>query len=175
MSRKITAVVAVGSNMGIGKGGKLPWHLPADLAFFKRYTMGKPMILGRKTFESFGSRPLPGRPHLIISRTLASGEGYRVYPGVAQALAACADAPECIIAGGSEIYAAAFPFLTDLRITEVSVQPDADTYFHWPDRQQWILVSEEHHPSDERNPYAMRFLHFVRDFGEGVSSISSKW
>jgi len=161
MSRKVTALVAVSEDMGIGYRGQLPWHLPADLAFFKRYTMGKPMILGRKTFESFGSRPLPGRRHLIISRSLEPGEGFEVYNSVEAALDACKDAPECIVAGGSEVYAAAFPFLTDVRITEVAAQIPVDTYFRWPDRQQWIQVSEELHPADERNIHSMRFLHFV--------------
>jgi dihydrofolate reductase len=160
--QKITLVVAVSENGGIGRMGKLPWHLPADLAFFKSYTMGKPLVMGRNTFASLGFRPLPGRQHLILSSTLAEGPGYKVYPDLVSAVSDCAKEPEIIIAGGAAVYAMALPIATDLCINRIHCTVEADTFFPAFAEEEWALTHSEYRAPDEKNAYGISFMRYRR-------------
>ncbi len=174
MSVAVALIAAVANNGVIGKGNHIPWHLPADFAHFKRMTMGKPLIMGRKTFESIG-RPLPGRTNIVVSRQ----EGYQP-DGVlvissleaalehAQEIAKADRANEVMVGGGAEIYREAMPHADRMYITQVELEPDGDAYFPPIDFEQWKPGGEINvtpHPSDtasfrvrvyRRNPLARR-------------------
>ena len=122
---KLTAVVAASDNDVIGRDNALPWHLPADLAYFKRVTMGKPMLMGRKTFESIG-RPLPGRRSLVLSRRGFSAPGVESVATVEEALQRVAGAPELMIIGGAELFRLAMPRLDHLHLTRVHTRVEGD-------------------------------------------------
>lgn len=164
MSRRVTAVVAAGENDAIGLDGDLPWHLPDDLRFFMRYTLHKPMIMGRKTFESIGSKPLPKRVNVVVSGSLeAPADGsWLVARDLESALALFPEAEEVIIAGGAGIYAAALPLLTDVRMTRVHASPEAQVFFPIRLEGDWTLVERETHAADERHAYAFDFEHWKR-------------
>ena len=140
----IAFVVAIARNGAIGIEGGLPWRLPGDLAFFKRTTMGKPILMGRKTWESLPRNPLPGRPNLIVTRDADyQAEGADVFSDINEALArgrALAQemgVDEVSIIGGAEIYRQTLPVATRLYITEVDAAPTADTFFPQFDKSQW--------------------------------------
>ncbi|MDF1748467.1 MAG: dihydrofolate reductase [Alphaproteobacteria bacterium] len=140
----IAFVVAIARNGAIGIEGGLPWRLPGDLAFFKRTTMGKPILMGRKTWESLPRKPLPGRPNLIVTRdTDYKADGAEVFSHIDEALNRGRDlardmgVDEVSIIGGAEIYRQTLPVATRLYITEVDADPKADTFFPDFDRSQW--------------------------------------
>lgn len=137
--RPVTAIVAMARHGAIGRGGTLPWRLSEDMAHFKTFTMGHPVIMGRKTWESIPKRPLPGRRNIVISRSpLYKAEGAEVFPSVEAAIAACAPAEIPVIMGGAQIYAAAFPFCSKIVVTEIDTEvPDADTFFPEIDPAEW--------------------------------------
>jgi dihydrofolate reductase len=152
----ITLIVAVSENDVIGRENALPWHLPDDLKRFKRLTMGKPMIMGRKTFESIG-KPLPGRLNIVVTRdTNYRRDGVRVAHGVEGAIAA-ADAPEVMVIGGSELFRLFLPRAGRVHLTRVHAHVDGDVT--WPplDVREWSVVEREHHEADERHAHAMTF------------------
>lgn len=142
--RSVTAIVAMAHNNAIGRAGTLPWRLPEDMAHFKAFTMGHPIIMGRKTWESLPKRPLPGRRNIVISRSpLYEAEGAEVFPTVEDAIASCPASDEPIVIGGAQIYAAAFPFCSKIVITEIdTVIPDADTFFPEIDPLLWSRAQE---------------------------------
>jgi len=131
MKPEIIIIAAVCGNGAIGRGGDLLYHIPADLKRFKALTMGCPIVMGRKTFESFPNGPLPGRRNIVISRN----PGYRpagveVYPSAEAALGACGDAERIFIIGGGEIYRCFLPIADVIELTEIDAAPaDADTFF----------------------------------------------
>ncbi len=130
----------------IGIGNKMPWHLPADLKHFKRVTMGKPVIMGRRTMESIG-RALPGRTNIVVTRQPdLAPEGFTVVASLRQALdvARATGAEEAMVIGGGQIYAEAMPLATRLHVTEVHATFDGDTRFEIPDPSDWREVSREH-------------------------------
>ena len=129
--QKITLIAACAPDRCIGIGNAMPWHLPEDFAFFKSYTLGKPVIMGRKTWESLPKKPLPGRRNIVISRRPDyPADGAELAYGLKEAFALCTEAEEIIVMGGAQIYAQALPFATDLRITEVDVQvTNGDAFF----------------------------------------------
>lgn len=131
MKPEVIVIAAVCRNGAIGRGGDLLYHLPADLRRFKSLTMGCPIIMGRKTFESFPKGPLPGRRNIVISRNpLYRPEGAEVFASPEAALAACDDAAKVFIIGGGEIYRQFLPLANRLEITEIDAEPvDADTFF----------------------------------------------
>lgn len=149
MSR-VTLVAAVARDGAIGRDNALLWHLPEDLARFKALTLGKPVVMGRKTWDSLPPRfrPLPGRRNLVVSRSTRELTGAEVFPTLEAALAACADAPEVCVIGGSEIYALALPRADRLALTEVAATfPDADRHFPaWP-REHFVATAREAHTS----------------------------
>ncbi|MCB2100871.1 MAG: dihydrofolate reductase [Rhodobacterales bacterium] len=151
---RVAQVVAVAANGVIGRDGALPWHLPEDLKWFKRVTLGHPIIMGRVTFDSIG-RPLPGRTNIVVTRDGAwTAEGVRVAHDVAAALALAAaeGAAEAMVIGGATIYAQTLDRTDRLYLTEVHATVDGDTRFPPLDRAQWTEVSREDHPADGDRP-----------------------
>jgi dihydrofolate reductase len=145
--RDIIAIAAVASNGVIGAGNDIPWRIPADWQRFKALTMGNVLIMGRKTYDSIG-RPLPGRTTFVITRDrLWRGEGVRAVPSVDEALdqALLLDSQMIFVAGGGEIYRAAWKRLTGLEITEVEQDPDGEVTFPEIDPEEWIETSREPH------------------------------
>lgn len=159
----IVMVAAIASNRVIGSAGDLPWRLPADLRRFKAVTLGKPMIMGRKTFDSIG-RPLPGRRTIVVTRNpYWSADGVETAPSLAAALAlAAAGSPdEIVIAGGGEIYTQALPLADRLRLTWVDASPEGDALFPEVDTTAWRETAREQHAADEGRP-AFVFVDYER-------------
>lgn len=160
----LSQIVALGRNRVIGAGNALPWRLPDDLAHFKRLTLGKPVLMGRKTWESLG-RPLPGRDNLVITRNPGyHAAGARVFASLDTALAACSDAPEIMLIGGAELYAQTLPICDRLYLTEIDAAPDGDAFFPALDPADWRETAAEPHPADARHAHAFtwRTLERVR-------------
>jgi dihydrofolate reductase len=158
---KLTAVVAASDNDVIGRDNALPWHLPADLAYFKRVTMGKPMLMGRKTFESIG-RPLPGRRNLVLSRRGFSAPGVEGVATVEEALERVAGAAELMVIGGAEVFRLAMPRLDYLHLTRVHTRIEGDVFLPALAPGEWREVRRAEHPADERNAIAMTFIEMQR-------------
>ncbi|WP_218048634.1 dihydrofolate reductase [Curvivirga aplysinae] len=164
----ISMIVAQGENRVIGVDGDLPWHLSEDLKYFKKTTMGKPIIMGRKTYESIG-RPLPGRPNIVITRNF----DYKADPKVdvvadietavqlGKKYATELNLEEIMIVGGAQIYASALPSATRLYITEVALSPNGDAYFPEFDKANWQEVFTESHEAEGDNP-AYRFVTYEK-------------
>jgi dihydrofolate reductase len=149
--REIFLVVAVAANDVIGRDGAMPWHLPNDLRHFKALTTGKPMIMGRKTFESLPGL-LPGRRHIVLTRDMAWAEdGAEVAHSPEDAIA-LANAPHIAVIGGAEIYRQFLPHADRIEWTEVQAEPDGDTRFPDFDRNEWSEVARAEHPADGRVP-----------------------
>ncbi len=152
----ISMIAAMADNRIIGKDNQMPWHLPADFAWFKRCTMGKPVLMGRKTYESIG-RPLPGRLNIVISRdeTLKI-EGVTTVTSIEQALDVAGDVEEVMIIGGGAIYASCLPMANKLYVTHIEAAIDGDTQFpDWGD--EFKETYSEMYQADEKNAYNMRF------------------
>ncbi|WP_286831634.1 MULTISPECIES: dihydrofolate reductase [Kordiimonas] len=158
----LSVIVAMAEDRAIGRGNDLPWHLPADLKYFKATTMGKPIVMGRKTFESIG-RPLPGRRNIVVTRNADwSADGVDAVPSLQAAKEAVADVEEAMIIGGAQIYGQCLDVADRLYITEVSITvPDADAWF--PDfiLDDWREVSREEHPAEDGRP-AYAFVVYER-------------
>lgn len=159
---RLTLIVARARNGVIGKDNAMPWKIPGEQAYFKRVTMGHPIIMGRKTWESIG-RPLPGRRSIVISRNSAlAAPGAEVAPGLDAALARCVGATEAFVIGGAELYRIALPSADRLLITEIDHDFDGDTYFPAPDPAQWREVARDHHARSDERPFAVDFVEYVR-------------
>lgn len=162
----IELVVAAAANDVIGMAGAMPWHLPADLARFKRLTVGKPVIMGRRTFQSIG-RPLPGRHNIVLSRDPSfAAEGVTVVPNLAEAIATAglhpeARAPAIMVIGGGDIYALARPIATAIELTRIEATPAGDTFFPAPEPDCWRDVWREDHPAEGGRP-AFSFIRYER-------------
>ena len=144
-------------NRLIGCNNSLPWRLPADMAWFKKSTMGKPILMGRKTYESIG-RPLPGRTNLILSRqTDFLIDGCTVVHSLDDAKSAVPDADEVMVMGGAEIYALLFNQAERLYITEIDAEFEGDAWFPEFNRSQWKETFRESHQPDEKNAYPYAF------------------
>jgi dihydrofolate reductase len=158
----ISIIVAMAENRVIGKDNSLPWHLPADLQHFKAMTIGKPIIMGRKTWESLPGK-LPDRPHIIITANPDySAEGCTVVSSLEQAIAAAGDVPEVMIVGGAMLYAQALPIADHIYLTLVETQTEGDSLFPEYDQTQWRETARERHPSDDKNPFAYSFITLSR-------------
>lgn len=157
----ICLVVAMSENGVIGRDGGLPWHLSSDLKFFKRVTMGHPVVMGRKTYESIG-RPLPGRENIVITRDLDyAAQGVIVAGGIDDALAAAASAPggeRIMIIGGGQIYAASMALATHIILTEVHARVDGDTRFPEIDPAVWRETSREDRPPEQEGEPSLSFV-----------------
>ena len=158
----ISIIVAASTNNVIGVEGGLPWRLSDDLKRFKTVTMGKPIVMGRKTWESIG-RPLPGRQNIVITRQLDYvAEGCDVFASLDHAIAATGDADEIMVIGGSQIYDLAVPQARRLYLTRVHAEVEGDAFFPAVDESEWQLVSNELHAADDRNMYAFSFRVYER-------------
>ena len=158
---RLTLIVARARNGVIGKDNTMPWKIPGEQAYFKRVTMGHPIIMGRKTWESIG-RPLPGRRNIVVTRNPDFvAPGAEVASSLDVALAQCAGAPEAFVIGGAELYHQALPHAARLLITEIDHDFDGDTYFPAPDPSHWREATRAHHmPTDER-PFAVDYVEYV--------------
>lgn len=155
---RVNLIVAMAKNRVIGMANKMPWHLPADFAWFKRHTLGYPVIMGRKTFESIG-KPLPGRRNLVISRNPDwHSEGCEVSGSLAEALDKCKDNESVFLIGGATLYTEALPLVDTIYLTEVDASPEGDTWFPLLDTRQWKERSREHRATDDKNAFAMDFV-----------------
>lgn len=154
---KISMIAAMAKGRVIGKDNAMPWHLPADFTWFKQNTLGKPVIMGRKTFESIG-RPLPGRRNIVISRDeYWSAEGVESTTSIDAAIALAGDVEEAVIIGGGTIYEASMPQADKLCLTFIDADIDGDTCF--PDwGEGWSETYRESYQADEKNRYNMEFV-----------------
>lgn len=160
---RIALIWAMADNRVIGAGNRLPWKLPADMRWFRRHTLGKPILMGRKTFESFGARPLPERLNIVISRDPNyRAPGALVVTDIDAALAAAGDVPEVMIIGGASLYAQALPFADRLYVTLVHARPEGDTRFPELELENWREVQREERPADAANPHPLSFLVYER-------------
>ena len=155
---KISLIVARADNGVIGVENQLPWHLPCDLQYFKRITLGKPVVMGRKTFESIG-RPLPGRTNVVVTtNTDWSAPGVRVVHSLADAFTkaeAQADldgVDEVMLIGGATLYREAMPLVDRMYVTQVALRPDGDAFFDAPDPEQFERTAAETHSADGTTP-----------------------
>ena len=156
MSLDVTIVVARARNGVIGNNGALPWRLPADLKRFKAITIGKPVVMGRKTFESIG-KPLQGRHNIVLTRAADwRADGVTAVPNLAEAIAAAGLDPRIrghiMIIGGAQIYALAMPIATRAELTEVDAEPEGDTILPPFDPARWLEVARQTHPPDGERP-----------------------
>ena len=161
--KSIHAIVAVASDWAIGRQGDLLCHLPADMKHFKEVTMGNSIVMGRKTFESFPRRPLPGRQNIVITRNAEwQYPGVTVLHGLEDAIAA-AETDTVFIIGGAQVYEQALPLVDVLHLTQIHARwADADVYFPALIMDEWQEVSREHHASDHRNAYEFDFITLKR-------------
>ena len=168
---EIAMIAAVARNGVIGRDGELPWRIPSDLAFFKKVTMGKPILMGRKQFESVG-RPLPGRVNIVVSRQKGyQPEGVLVFSEFAAALdhaktiAAADGASEVMIIGGGEIYALGLEYADRLYLTEVDLAPEGDTRFPAIDPAAWTETAAPEVTPSERDDAVYRIAVYERRSG----------
>lgn len=161
--RRISLLAALDRRRAIGRRGAMPWHLPDDLRRFKALTLGKPVLMGRKTALAIG-RALPGRPNLVLTRANeAPYPGQRVVHSLDDAFSAAAGADELVVVGGGEVYALAMPQATHLLLTWVDTEtPDADTFFPDFDPRDWRETARLHHPADARHAFAFDFVDYER-------------
>lgn len=155
---KISMIAAMANERVIGKGNDMPWHLPADLAYFKATTLGKPIIMGRLTYESIGCA-LPGRRNIVISRTAGlTIPGVEVFQDIDSALVALEGTEEVMIGGGGTLYAQMLPQAQRLYLTHIELNVDEpEVYFPDYHQYEWQSISSQSHKADEKNKYDYRF------------------
>ena len=159
----IQAIVAIDENGAIGRQGDLLCHLPDDMKHFKQVTMGHSIVMGRKTFESFPRRPLPGRQNIVITRNTSwQCPGVTVAHSLEDAIAA-AQTDTLFIIGGAQVYEQALPLVQVLHLTVIHARwASADAFFPTLDMEEWQEVDREHHTSDSRHPYEFDFITLKR-------------
>jgi dihydrofolate reductase len=157
---RIAFVVAYDRNRVIGKGGTLPWRLPDDMKHVRAVTVGKPVIMGRRTYESFPKRPLPDRTNIVLTRDPAfKAEGALVARTADEALKLAGDAPETIVFGGAAVFKEFMPMIDRVYLTEVDADvKDGDTFFPPWGPIDFTVVENVPHAADDRHPYSFRFL-----------------
>lgn len=162
MTSKITLIAALADNNCIGEDNSIPWYIPEDFAFFKQYTIGKPVVMGRKTWDSLPKKPLPDRPNFVVSRqTDLKLHGAIRMDSVEEAIQQLVDYEEIIIMGGAQIYTQALPLATDLRLTRIHINVNGDTFFPNITTNAWKKISSTSH-SSSNNSTQYVFEHFVR-------------
>lgn len=158
---EITLILARAANGVIGANGRMPWYLPADLRRFKQLTMGRPMIMGRKTFDSLPA-VLEGRRHIVLTRDADwQEEGAEPVASVEEALK-LANAPHVMVIGGAEIYRLFLPLADRIELTEVAIEPQGDAMIDYPDPAHWREVAREDHPAGEGGRPAYSFVTLTR-------------
>ena len=159
---RLELVVAVARNGVIGRNNELPWRLPADLAYFKRLTLGHPVLMGRRTWQSIG-RALPGRQNIVLSRDPGfSAPGAVVVRSLAEARSAAGGTERLMVIGGAELFRECLDDASVLHLTEVQAELDGDVRFPPWRREDWQEVWREEHPADERHAYAYNFVRLTR-------------
>lgn len=159
---KISLIVAMASNRAIGLNNQMPWHLSADLQKFKQITMGLPILMGRKTYESIG-RPLPGRNNIIISRNPSYQQpGCQVFDNVDKVITACQEYNEIFVIGGATFYQAMLPKADLLYLTQINKAFDADTFFPVINQQEWKEIAREDIDNDPTVDFSYSFLKLER-------------
>ena len=159
---RLSIVVAMDDNQLIGKGNGLPWHLPADLAFFKKITTGHSILMGRKTYDSIG-KTLPNRRNIVITRnTDVSIPGCEVVDSIEKALSITQDEEEIMVIGGANLFEQLLPEVNKLYITRIEGEFEGETYFPHYDENDWLELSCESHQPDEINKHAYHFITFKR-------------
>ncbi len=159
---RLSMIAAMDRNRLIGNRNQLPWHLPADFAHFKALTMGKPVLMGRKTFESIG-RPLPGRRNIVLTRNADLHlEGVEILNSLSGLETHFDDSVELMVIGGSRLYRQLLPVAERLYLTEVDGEFDGDAWFPEYDPADWRVIDERLRPADEKHAYACRFLTLQR-------------
>ncbi len=154
----ISLIWAMAENRVIGRDNKLPWRLSADLKHFKELTLGKPILMGRKTWESLPGL-LPNRPHFVLTRDASyQAAGCMVAHSIADLLAAVNEAQEVMVVGGARLYQQMLPQANRLYMTLVHAEVDGDAYFPELDFSQWQEVEREDYPADEKNDHAYSFI-----------------
>jgi dihydrofolate reductase len=171
---RVSLIAALGRNLVLGDGRSLPWHLPRDLRRFRRITLGKPVLMGRRTFESIG-RPLPGRTNIVLTRGPWRAEGVVVAPDVAAALEAAwteaGEDAEAMVIGGGEVYRLFLPLATRAHLTAVDSSPEGSVTFPLEEmfRRSWRVTEEEDCPPGPDNPIAHRYFQLDVTEEGGVS------
>lgn len=161
LNKTVTLVAAMARNGGIGWRGKMPWHLPAELQHFKKTTLGKPVLMGRKTFESIG-RALPGRQNIVVTRNEAFvAEGCDVASSLVEAVE-LAEHTELMVIGGGELYRQALPLASRMVLTTIDIAPECDTWFPAWDPAEWVLVEAQQVPAGEDNELAFEVVEWQR-------------
>lgn len=159
---KITFIVAATENNVIGKGNKMPWHLPNDLKYFKKNTLEHSVVMGRKTFESLG-KPLPDRRNIILTRDItAKSDDIDIANSFQEVLNYCRDEREIFIIGGGEIFKQTLPFADKILLTRLHTTIDGDAYFPELPENEWTLESEDKHEKDEKHAFDYSFQVYVR-------------
>ena len=158
----ISLIAAMTRNRVIGYQNRMPWHLPADLQHFKAITLGKPIIMGRKTFESIG-KPLPNRQNIVLTRSIENLNGYSMgeaclAPTLDQALALAEPQTEIMIIGGSELFQQALPLASRMYLTLIDVELEGDTFFPEWNPAEWHEIEREDHEPDDKNLYQYSFV-----------------
>ena len=155
----ISLIAAMGKNRVIGNKGKLPWHMPADMKYYREKTEGKPIIMGRKTFDSMDNKPLPNRTNIIITHDMDyKAEGAIVVHSADEALKAAGNAEEVMIIGGSHIYKEFLPRANRVYLTVIDGVFEGDAFFPKYEITEWKEISYEEHERDKDNPYDCRFV-----------------
>lgn len=155
-------IAAMANNRAIGIENRMPWHLPADLQHFKRLTLGKPIVMGRKTWESLPGL-LPQRPHVVVTRDKDyAAKGATVVHSIDEVMGVVGDVPELMVVGGAHFYQQMLPLAERLYLTEVDVEIEGDTFFPEFDRGEWREVNREPHASDEKNPFDYTYVTYER-------------
>ena len=154
-------IVATTQNNVIGKDNQMLWHLPADLAWFRQNTTGKPVIMGRKTFESIG-RPLPKRINIVLSRQPFEHEGVTWKDSLESAVDFVKDSEEILLIGGGELFKQYLPKADQLYLTQIQAEIEGDTFFPELNWNEWKIEYDEYRQADENNVYDLRFLILAR-------------
>ena len=158
----LSIIAAMSDNRVIGRDNALPWRMPVDLARFKRLTLGKPIVMGRKTWESLPGL-LPHRTHVVLTHDRDyQAEGGLVVHSLSEAIALVGDAPEIMVIGGANLYAQALPLASRMYLTVVDGEFEGDAFFPAYDGQEWEETSRERHAADAHNPHACSFLTLQR-------------
>jgi len=155
---KISIIAAMARDRVIGIKNTLPWKLPADMKWFRQHTLGKPVVMGRKTYESFGARPLPDRLNIVVTRdpNYDAGEA-TVATSIDDAIQKAGDVDEIMIIGGASFYEQTLPIADRMYLTEVDADIDGDAWFPDYPSDLWQQVDTESYPADDKNAYAMTF------------------
>lgn len=155
----LSLIAAMADDRAIGIENRLPWQLPEDMKWFRRHTLGKPIVMGRKTFESFGGRPLPERTNIVITHDKSyHAEGVVVAHSIDEAITAAGDVDEVMIIGGESFYRQMLPRADRFYLTLVHGSFEADAWFPEFDWSDWTEVAREEHPVDEKNAWACSFI-----------------